>query len=290
MGASQSTSFSGRISTGHLSERKQPLYLVEFAPGAAIQHWGLFLLTHPENSTGLLWELSVAFDGSSGLKTATFSPRHGANNKYHCRKSDWNMRRALQNGKGFTLIEGAYSTPSRIDQATQRVMGDFKYNLLRENCQSFIIDTLETLHRWEPAMVSELAVKSVKAKSFLSVKATTAMKQKKNPGRAEQRARDRGRFTSETENSTRRTVGRSGTQFYTPQSSRQESGSSLFRSDIEVAPIQAPRGNRLERRRYEGGARSDQPVRSAPMANLNTRPYRSEDYVHYRQVPGGWGY
>jgi hypothetical protein len=223
MGASQSITFSSRTSTGHLSERKQPLYLVEFAPGAAIQHWGLFLLTHPENSTGLLWELAVAFDGSSGLKTATFSPRHGANKKYHCRKTDWNMKRALQNGKGFMLIEGAFSTPSRIDQATQRVMGDFKYNIFHENCQSFIIDTLEMLHRWEPAMVSKHAIASVKTKSFLSVKATTAMKQNKNPGRAEQRARDRGRFTSEIENSSRRTLGRSRTQFYTPQSSRPQS-------------------------------------------------------------------
>lgn len=215
----------------------------------------------------------------------TVSPRHGPKKKYACEQNDdYNLDRAMRDGKKFTMIGEAYSTPRRMDSATQKVMGDFRYSYLAENCQNFVVDTLQTLHLWEPGMVSQFAVAGIKAKTFISVRASSAVRQKTQSRRAEQRARERGRFTSEIENLAPRAVRRSDTRHHAPQSSRHDSGggSSLFRSDIEVVPTRASQG-------YEGGARSDPPVRSARMANPQHRGYRSEGHVQPRQIPGGWG-
>jgi hypothetical protein len=158
----------------------QQMYLIKWSTGA-FQNWGIFLLSKPDHTNGIHWELIINDRKITGSKasSATLFPRHGRKKNYMCRRKIFDLERTKRGQLMCIRVDGAVSTPERVDAATNRVIQDFKYKLISENCQSFAIETLITLHRWYPDMVKQNAIDMVRRESAINVRMAASIRQKR---------------------------------------------------------------------------------------------------------------
>jgi hypothetical protein len=139
----------------------QPLVLMTFSPKSPIQHWGLWL-SSTVHGKGTFYEL-VLHNNAITSRRSKFSfeslfPKHGAKRRYECKiTEDFDLNRFIQGG-GHCHDLNTLSTRSRVEEATTRVMKEFKYSFLHENCQTFAIETLKLLSAWDPNLVRPEAV------------------------------------------------------------------------------------------------------------------------------------
>ncbi|KAF2677581.1 hypothetical protein K458DRAFT_159340 [Lentithecium fluviatile CBS 122367] len=182
-------------------------------------------------------------------------------------------------------------------------MRDFKYKMISENCQTFAIDTLRTLHRWYPAMVSQQAVDWVTAESGVTVRLATSMRQRRELQRVygNQRASSQPHLTSSYGSpATTEAYSVSSAMFALLSSVRNSPGSSSeFRSNaatskssfnlgIEVSMRdQGPRSRGpATQRRQRTPATDPLPLQRSAGRQRDTRAMASE-HPNYH-MPGSW--
>jgi hypothetical protein len=164
----------------HSDRHLGKLFLIQYGSGS-IQHWGIGI-TVDNAGNGVSWDVIFDDEARSSITFCGISifPRHGSKKKYICKRRNFNVEREREKGRGCMFIQGAVSTLERIEAATERVMRDFKYKLVSENCQTFAILVLETLRRWDPEMVTDCAIKLVARGSAPTVRLATTMRQKRD--------------------------------------------------------------------------------------------------------------
>jgi hypothetical protein len=178
---------------------QESILLIVTYPGIA-PHWGLFLVdplhrfdTNPSNiPKGKFWEVILNNTVTTGTGKAkgvfrSLFPRHGAEKRYTCRRIDnYDMGQART---PCFIVSGfvASSTERRVSAAAEAVMEKFRYGFFMENCQTFVLETLQVLADWDPGMVQPEAVAWVKKNAASLTVRTIPTK----TGR-----RERPRFTS----------------------------------------------------------------------------------------------
>lgn len=99
-------------------------------------HWALY--NGPARGTGVLHDSFFQGPGSHGTEVSSFSGRP----EYYSYE-DYSVERSRSGPRPFYV---AHNVPRRRVEATCRsVLQDFRYNVVLNNCQSYILKVLETL-------------------------------------------------------------------------------------------------------------------------------------------------
>lgn len=151
-------------STTRISPKARPLYIVDFVPGHTDTHWGLFLGDDDfgTETFGTFWDLVVDTQSRKGeiifCCCFMFTGSREKRKCYHRSKEHYDTARAVREGKKLLDISGTpgsppTSTPDRINAACKEVEKTFQYSFAIENCETFVIEILKVLNKWNPNMV-----------------------------------------------------------------------------------------------------------------------------------------
>lgn len=136
------------VSSEVVKDSPQILHLVAFGMGDTA-HWALFVPNRPADPRGTLVHIV--------LTRNRFFKSSGGVPKLAC--DEFKVTRST--ASTVVALAGACASLEEVKYAAQACLDNFQYNLILDNCQTFIIDVLAELHRKFPSRIQESAVRLI---------------------------------------------------------------------------------------------------------------------------------
>lgn len=139
--------------TAHIDFGPQQLHAVSYETGNTA-HWTLFVPSQRGDPWGM-W-IHIGTDGTRSGK---------GNGKL---QEDPTTIPRSDYAKRVILLPNAEASLDQVREAAKECFEGFKYNIVLENCQTFVIKLLERLHQKYPSQVSADAVQLLKSRGTTS--------------------------------------------------------------------------------------------------------------------------